>query len=74
MTMEIKKHYEHLKKIGFIDQQALKGNNWYEDLLCRRALFQGLGRVVRHYKDYGLIICIGKGWKFKNLPSWVIKK
>lgn len=52
---------------------ALSGDEWYT-LNTMRAVNQGIGRVIRHIHDYGVILLLDNRYeqtKLKNmLPNW----
>jgi regulator of telomere elongation helicase 1 len=54
--------------------RGLTGNDWYNQQAAR-AVNQAIGRVIRHFKDYGaIILCderFGRPHMIKQLPLWV---
>lgn len=61
-----------------LDKGILRGDAWY-DVQAFRALNQGLGRCIRHRKDWGAIILIDSRFqhtfRFRSMLSkWVRQK
>lgn len=55
------------------NSKTLTGSEWY-DLNTMRAVNQGIGRVIRHIKDYGMIFLLDSRYEYKSLrdllPGW----
>lgn len=55
------------------NSKTLTGSEWY-DLNTMRAVNQGIGRVIRHIKDYGMIFLLDNRYENKSLrdllPGW----
>ena len=63
-----------MKKMKILDENLpLTGDDWYT-LNTMRAVNQGIGRVIRHINDYGMILMMDNRYeqnKLKNmLPAW----
>lgn len=60
----LKREYLDKKK-----KENYNGNSWYlHD--CMRAVNQSLGRVIRHIKDYGVLMVIDERYQRENIKSY----
>lgn len=68
----LKKKYLDTRRA--INDKAMSGKDWYYREAIR-AVNQGIGRVIRHIADFGVIIFAderyGKSYINKDLPKWV---
>lgn len=67
-------YYDKLSKVPKVkNTKAFTGDQWYT-LNTMRAVNQGIGRVIRHINDYGMIFMLDNRYeqiRLKNmLPAW----
>lgn len=70
--VKLKIDYNDAHSSGYSNIQLMKGNEWYESQ-AKRALFQAIGRCIRHKNDYGAIILIDERYStmISSFPKWV---
>ena len=72
--VEKKNHLEAIASRAVNKSEVIRGEEWYFTSTVR-SINQGLGRVIRHAKDFGTIIFLDKRYGEKRykkeLPGWV---
>lgn len=67
------KYYDDLNKQG---KSTINGNEYYDNI-CMKNVNQTIGRCIRHYNDYSVVIMCDKRYQNdkikKKLPKWFIK-
>lgn len=67
------KYYDDLYKHG---KSTINGNEYYDNI-CMKNVNQTIGRCIRHYNDYSVVIMCDKRYQNekikKKLPKWFIK-
>ena len=63
---------EFLDKRNKIEKTGFDGTEWYKEEAFN-AVNQSLGRLIRHIKDYGIMICFGIEFSYniRYLSKWI---
>ena len=76
-AIEIQEKMKYYNKLFELKKSSINGNEYYENL-CMKNINQTIGRCIRNYYDYSVIILMDNRFSFdkyfNKLPKWVTRE